>query len=209
MHIQINANKRDAQGTGASRRLRRAGRLPGIIYGGNSDAVSITLDHNELYHQLRKEAFHSSLLNISVDGKKESVILRNAQWHPFKQQVLHVDFLRVNAKEKLYIKVPLHFINGDISPAVKLSAGMISHVISEMEVSCLPADIPEFIEVDLKDLTADASVHISHITLPKGVEVVQHGDTDPVVVTVLKTGGGEEEGAGDASTEGGGAASAV
>ncbi|MDX5446367.1 MAG: 50S ribosomal protein L25/general stress protein Ctc, partial [Zoogloeaceae bacterium] len=180
-------------GTGASRRLRRAGQLPGIIYGAHKDAEAITLDHNELYHLLRKEAFHSSVLNVVLDGKKETVILRDTQWHPYKQQVLHIDFQRVSASEKLHIKVPLHFVNGDVSPAVKLGGQMISHVINEIDVACLPKDLPEFIEVDLSKLENDQSLHVSDLKLPKGVEIVHHGEGNPVIATALKTGGGSDE----------------
>lgn len=197
MQIEFSASKRDEQGTGASRRLRRAGKLPGVIYGAGQDAVSITLDHNELYHLMRKEAFHASVLTVTVDGQKQSVVLRDAQWHPFKPLVLHVDFQRVAADEKMHLKVPLHFTNGENCPAVKLGGGMISHVINELDIACLPKDLPEFIEVDLKDLQADESIHVSQLKLPVGVEAVHHGEGDPVVVTVLKTGGGAE------ATEGG------
>ena len=190
MNIEFKATKRVDQGTGASRRLRRAGQLPGIIYGAHKDAEAITLDHNELYHLLRKEAFHSSVLNVVVDGKKETVILRDTQWHPYKQQVLHIDFQRVSASEKLHIKVPLHFVNGETSPAVKLGAQMISHVMTEIDVACLPKDLPEFIEVDLGTIENDQSLHVSDIKLPKGVEIVHHGDGNPVIATALKTGGG-------------------
>lgn len=194
MQIEFNASKRDEQGTGASRRLRRAGKLPGIIYGAGQDALPVTLDHNELYHLMRKEAFHASVLTALVDGTRHSVVLRDAQWHPFKQQVLHADFQRVDANEKMHLKVPLHFVNGDVSPAVKLTGGMISHIVNEVDIVCLPADLPEFIEVDLKDLQADQSVHVSQLKLPAGVEIVHHGDGDPVVVTVLKTGSTAAEG---------------
>lgn len=199
MQIEFKATKRVEQGTGASRRLRRAGHLPGIIYGAGQDPISVTLDHNELYHLLRKEAFHSSILIADVEGNKESVVLRDAQWHPFKQLVLHLDFQRVSATEKLHLKVPLHFVNAEISPAVKLGAQMISHVINEIDVACLPKDLPEFIEVDLKDLEADQSIHVSDLKLPAGVEVAYHGEGDPVIATALKTGGavaaeGEEGG---------------
>ncbi len=187
MGIEFKAKKRVEQGTGASRRLRRAGHLPGIIYGADQDSTPITLDHNELYHLMRKEAFHSSVLSANVDGRKESVVLRDAQWHPFKALVLHVDFQRVSATEKLHLKVPLHFVNGEISPAVKLTGDMISHVINEIDIACLPKDLPEFIEVDLRDLQSDQSIHVSELKLPAGVEIVQHGEGDPVVVTVLKT----------------------
>jgi len=206
MSIEFKATKRVDQGTGASRRLRRAGQLPGIIYGGNQDAEAITLDHNELYHLLRKEAFHSSVLTVIVDGKKETVILRDTQWHPYKQQVLHIDFQRVSASEKLHIKVPLHFVNGDLSPAVKLGGQMISHVITEIDVACLPKDLPEYIEVDLSGLENDQSLHVSDLKLPKGVEIVHHGESNPVIATALKTGGGESDDG--ATAEGDGAAEA-
>ncbi|MBI1905773.1 MAG: 50S ribosomal protein L25/general stress protein Ctc [Rhodocyclales bacterium] len=192
MQIEFKAAKRVEQGTGASRRLRRAGKLPGIIYGADQDATPVTLDHNELYHLLRKEAFHASVLVADFDGAKETVVLRDTQWHPYKQQVLHVDFQRVSATEKMHLKVPLHFVNAEESPAVKLEGGMISHVITEVDVACLPMDLPEFIEVDLKSLTSDQSVHVSDLKLPAGVEIVHHGDGDPVVATVLKTGGSAE-----------------
>ena len=192
MQIEFKATKRDQQGTGASRRLRRAGQLPGIIYGANQAPTAVTLDHNTLYHLMRKEAFHASVLTIDLAGSKQQVILRDAQWHPFKQQVLHVDFQRVSSTEKLHIKVPLHFVNGEISPAVKLGGQMISHVINEVDISCLPKDLPEFIEVDLGTLESDHSVHVSQIPLPPGVEIVHHGDGDPVVATALKTGGGAD-----------------
>ena len=194
MQLSFKATKRVEQGTGASRRLRRAGQVPGIIYGAHLDATPITLDHNELYHLMRKEAFHSSVLAIDVEGSIESVILRDAQWHPFKQQLLHIDFQRVSASEKMHMKVPLHFINGDICPAVKLGGGMISHVINEVDIACLPKDLPEFIEVDMKSLELGQSLHASQLALPAGVELVLHGDGDPVIATVLKTGGEGGEG---------------
>lgn len=201
MQIEFKATKRDLQGTGASRRLRRAGQLPGIIYGANQDATPVTLDHNELYHLMRKEAFHASVLTIDLGARKESVILRDAQWHPFKRLVLHVDFQRVIATEKLHMSVPLHFINEELSPVTKLSDLMISHVITEVEVSCLPKDLPEFIEVDLAGFEPDQSIHLSEVALPAGVEIIQHSDEDPVIVTTLKTGGGTE-GEGEEGEEG-------
>jgi len=200
MQIQFKANKREDQGSGASRRLRRAGKLPGIIYGGGADATPITLDHNELYHMLQKESFHASVLTIDVDGVKQNAILRDTQWHAFKPQVLHIDFQRVDATHKIHLKVPLHFVNDDICPGVKLEGGMVSHVMTELDVNCLPQDLPEFIEVDLKDLTGAKSLHVSELVMPAGVEVVHHGEGDPIVATVLKTGGGEGA---DESEEGG------
>ena len=200
MQIQFKATKRDAQGTGASRRLRRAGQLPGIIYGGAGEALPVTFDHNELYHLLKKEVFHSSVLTIDVDGKKETVVLRDTQWHPFKQQVLHIDFQRVAADQKMHLKVPLHFVGDDVSPAVKLGGCMISHVVNEIDVQCLPKDLPEFVEVDLSALEAGQSVHVSQIKLPAGVELVLHGEGDPVVASALKVkGAAEAEGEGEAA----------
>ena len=189
MQIQFQATKRDAQGTGASRRQRRAGQLPGIVYGGTKDPQPITLDHNELYHLLKKEVFHSSLLSVEVDGEKETVILRDTQWHPFKQQVLHIDFQRVAADEKIHVKVPLHFIGGDDSPAVKLGGCIVSAIINDIDVVCLPGNLPEFIEVDLSALDAGHSVHVSELTLPAGVELVVRGEGDAVVATALKVRG--------------------
>ena len=198
MQIQFKATKRDAQGTGASRRQRRAGQLPGIVYGGTKDPQPVTLDHNELYHLLKKEVFHSSLLSVEVDGEKETVILRDTQWHPFKQQVLHIDFQRVAADEKIHVKVPLHFIGGDDSPAVKLGGCIVSAVINDIDVVCLPGNLPEFITVDLSGLEVGHSVHVSELKLPADVELVQRGEGDAVVATALKVRGA----AADAEDEG-------
>ncbi|APR03437.1 50S ribosomal protein L25/general stress protein Ctc [Thauera chlorobenzoica] len=199
MQIEFKASKRDAQGTGASRRLRRAGQLPGIIYGGTGEAQPIVMDHNELYHLLRKEAFHASVLSIDVDGSKEIAVLRDTQWHPFKQQVLHIDFQRVAADQKMHLKVPLHFSGDDVSPAVKLGGCMISHVINEIDVQCLPKDLPEFVGVDLSALEVGQSVHVSQLVLPAGVELVQHGEGDPVVATAVQVKGAAAEGEGEAA----------
>lgn len=186
MSIVFKADKRELKGTGASRRLRRAGKLPGIIYGGEQDPVQVEFDHNELYHLLRKEAFHASVLTIDINGgPKESVVLRDTQWHPFRQQVLHLDFQRVDATHKVHIKVPLHFINGDVAPGVKTGGGIVSHILNELDVQCLPSNLPEFIEVDLKSLEAGQSIHVSQIPLPAGVTAVAHGSDDPVVVSIV------------------------
>ncbi|MER2554471.1 MAG: 50S ribosomal protein L25/general stress protein Ctc [Thauera sp.] len=197
MQIEFKATKRDAQGTGASRRLRRAGHVPGIIYGGADDALAVTMDHNELFHLLRKEAFHASVLSIDVEGARQTAVLRDVQWHPFKQQVLHLDFQRVAAGEKMHLKVPLHFVGDELSPAVKLGGCMVSHVINEIDVQCLPKDLPEFIKVDLSALEVGQSVHVSQIELPAGVELVQHGEGDPVVATALLVKGAAAEGEGE------------
>ncbi len=204
--MKFNATTRSVQGTSASRRLRHAGRVPAIVYGGTSQPANIELDHNEIYHALRKEAFHSSILDMNLDGKTEPVLLRAVQWHPYKQLVLHVDFQRVQAKQRITTKVPLHFINGETSPAVKLHSAVISHVLTELEISCLPADLPTAIQVDLANLDAGASVHFVDITLPNGVEVpAAVSETNPVLATALVKGGGsaaaddaaEDEAAGD------------
>jgi large subunit ribosomal protein L25 len=182
MKIEISATSRKAQGTGASRRLRKAGRVPGIVYG-NSEPVMIELDHNNLYHALRKEAFHASILTLDNEGKKEMVLLRDFQMHPFRQQVMHIDFERVLADKKIHMKVPLHFINEDIAPGVK-SGGVISHVLSELTIACLPSALPEFIEVDLAGLTLGHSFHVSDVKLPKGLEIAGHHHAADAVVTV-------------------------
>lgn len=184
MQFIIKAEKRVEQGTGASRRLRRAGQTPGIIYGGDKAPVQISLDHNDLFHALRKEAFHASVLTIDVEGSQETAVLRDTQWHPFRQQVLHIDFQRVDATHKMHTKVPLHFVNADVAPGVKLEGGMVSHAMTELDVECLPGDLPEFIEVDLKDLATGASIHVSGLKLPAGVKATLHGD--PVVASIVK-----------------------
>jgi large subunit ribosomal protein L25 len=174
MEIEVIAAKRELQGTGASRRLRHAGKVPGIVYGGTAAPVQIELDHNSLYHSLRKEAFHASVLTMNIDGAKESVLLRDAQWHPYKQQVLHVDFQRVDKTHKIHVKVPLHFLNADVAPGVKTGGGKVSHVMTEIDVSCLPGNLPEFIAVDLSGLELGHSIHVSELALPEGVELVAH-----------------------------------
>ena len=204
MQIEVKATKREVQGTGASRRLRRAGRVPGILYGGESQPQAIEFDHNDLWQHLRKEAFYSSVLNLNLDGAKQMCLLRDVQRHPFRQLILHVDFQRIDATHKIHQKVPLHFINGDVAPGVKLHGGMVQHVTTEVDVKCLPADLPEFIEVDLKDMDAGHSIHMSGLKLPAGVEIVHHGEGDPVVATVVVRGGGaasEETTEGPAETQ--------
>ncbi|WP_319242708.1 50S ribosomal protein L25/general stress protein Ctc [uncultured Propionivibrio sp.] len=199
MQFELNASKRTLQGSGASRRLRRAAKVPGIVYGGTADATMIELDHNDLLLSLRKEAFHSSVITLKLEGANETVLLRDAQMHPYKALVLHVDFQRIDATHAIHQKVPLHFINADMAPGVKLSGGTVSHAINEIDVTCLPQDLPSFIEVDLKDLAGGQSLHVSQLTFPKGVKPVVHGSDDPVVVaiTVKKAAAaeGEEEAA--------------
>ncbi len=196
--MKFNATSRSVQGSSASRRLRRAGRVPAIVYGGEAQPLNIELDHNEIYHALRKEAFHASILDMDLEGKSQSVLLRSVQWHPYKQQVLHVDFQRVSASQRIHTKVPVHFINGENSPAVKIGGAIISHVINELDVSCLPADLPAAIEVDLSNIEAGASVHLADITLPKGVTAVVHGDENPVLALAVVPAGNKGDDADDA-----------
>lgn len=183
MKIELSATSRKAQGTGASRRLRKSGRVPGIVYGGG-EPVLIDLDHNNLYHLLRKEAFHASIMTLDVDGKKEPVLLRDFHMHPFRQQVQHIDFQRVEASKKIHMKVPLHFVNADIAPGVKQGRGIVSHVLNELDVVCLPADLPEFIEVDLSNLMLNHSIHVSDLKLPQGVEAAGMHAGEAVVATI-------------------------
>jgi large subunit ribosomal protein L25 len=183
--IEVNAVSRSVQGTGASRRLRRAGKVPAIVYGASEKAQVVELDHKAILLQLRHEAFHSSILQMNIDGKKESVLLRDVQMHPWKHEVLHIDFQRVDAKQKIHMRVPLHFINEEIAPGVKLGGGVVNHIMTELEVSCLPGDLPEYLEVDLAALELGDSVHLSEVKLPSGVESVQLGrGDDSVVVSV-------------------------
>ena len=195
MQFELNASKRTLQGSGASRRLRRANKVPGIIYGGTAAPALIELDHNDILLALRKEAFHSSVLTIKLDGAVETVLLRDSQMHPYKPLVLHVDFLRVDATHAIHQKVPLHFVNADIAVGVKLSGGVVSHAMNEVDVACLPQDLPAFIEVDLKDLEGGQTLHVSQLSYPKGVKPVMHGEDDPVVVaiTVKKAAAAEGE----------------
>jgi large subunit ribosomal protein L25 len=197
MAIEVVARTRKLQGTGASRRLRNAGKVPGVLYGGNKPAVSIELDHNPLFHQLRNEKFHASILMLKLDEGAEQVLLRAINMHPFKLQVAHVDFQRVSAEEKIHVKIPLHFVNAEVSPAVKEQGGIISHVISELDIRCLPADLPEFILVDLSALTIGHSLHLRDLNLPKGVEDVLRAGENPTVASaqIPKAAIAEEEAA--------------
>ena len=201
--IEVNAVSRSAQGTGASRRLRRTGKVPAIVYGADQPAQVIEIDHKAILQQLRLEAFHASILAMNVDGKKQNVLLRDVQMHPWKQQVLHIDFQRVDAKQKIHMRVPLHFVNAEIAPGVKVGGGVVNHVMAEVEVSCLPADLPEYVEVDLAELQLGHSVHLSELKLPAGVESEQlvRGD-DSVVATVQVPRAVAESAAGAAAEEG-------
>jgi large subunit ribosomal protein L25 len=193
--MKVIANKRIAQGTGASRRLRHLGKVPGILYGAGAEPVNIELDHNPLFHALRKEKFHASILELDLDGANERVLLRDFQMHPYRSIVLHVDFQRVAEDKPVHMRVPLHFSGAENSPAVKVSAAMVGHVNSEVEIACLPRLLPEFIEVDLSGLTAQQTLHASDIKLPEGVSLVRRGKEDPVIVTVTMPKDKQEEAA--------------
>jgi large subunit ribosomal protein L25 len=191
--MKIVAFERAKQGTGASRRLRITGRTPAIVYGGTGEPQLIELDHNALWHALKKEAFHSTILDLEMDGKEDKVLLRNVQMHPFKQLVLHIDFQRVDANTKLHMKVPLHYSGDEESPAVKTEGCIADHVVTELEVKCLPADLPEFIKVDLSRLKKGSPLHLADIVLPKGVTVVTRGNKNPVLVAVMMVAAVEAE----------------
>lgn len=193
MQIEVNAQSRKVQGTGASRRLRRDGKVPGIVYGGKDQPLVIELEHNALMLQLRKEAIHSSILTLVVDGARQQVLLRAVNMHPWRQQVQHVDFQRVLADQKIHMKVPLHFINAENSAAVKLGGALVSHVLNDLDVSCLPADLPEFIEVDLKDIQVGQTLHVSDLVLPKGVEAVLRAENPAVALAMLPRAAAAEE----------------
>ena len=180
--MKVVAFERNKQGTGASRRLRNSGKTPGIVYGANSEPQLVELDHNALWHALKKEAFHSSILDLEVAGKSQAVLLRDVQYHPFRQIVLHVDFQRVDANKKLHTKVPVHFMNQETNPAVKLGGAVISHVVTEVEIECLPGDLPEFVELDLAKIEAGQSLHAKDIALPKGVSLTAHVEADNPVI---------------------------
>ena len=184
--MQFVAFERALQGTGASRRLRITGKTPGIVYGGTGEPQLIEIDHNALWHALKKEAFHSSVLDMEVAGTTSKVLLRDVQYHPYKQLVLHIDFQRVDAKTKLHMKVPLHFSGEEESPAVKLDHCLVTHIVTELEVSCMPSDLPEFIAVDLSNLKKNVSLGLKDIKLPKGVSaVIKGGKQNPVLVSVV------------------------
>ena len=179
------AFERAMQGTGASRRLRITGRTPGIVYGGSTEPKQIEVDHNALWHALKKEVFHATVLDMELDGTDHKVLLRDVQMHPFKQLVLHIDFQRVDATTKLHMKVPLHFSGDENSPAVKTDNCIANHVVTEIEVLCLPSDLPEFIAVDLSGLKKGSSLHLADLVLPMGVTAVKRGTNNPVLVSVV------------------------
>jgi large subunit ribosomal protein L25 len=211
MAFEVVAQTRKAQGTGASRRLRNAGRVPGIVYGGKKPAQPIEMEHNALWYQLRDEKFHASILTLALDGANEQVLLRTVNMHPFKSQVQHIDFQRVSADEKIHVKVPLHFVDADKSPAVKEQGAIITHVFNELDIRCLPVDLPEFIQVDLSNLTIAHPIHVRDLQLPKGVDLGLKGDENPAVVSaqIPRAAIAEEEAEAAAAAAGAAAAEAA
>jgi len=207
----LSAEKRDEQGKGASRRLRRAGKVPAIIYGAGKEPTTISLNHNEVLRQLENEAFYSHILTLNIGGTEEQAILRDMQRHPSKPYVTHMDFQRVSATDKIRVLVPVHFINEGACVGVKQGGGVLNHLMTEVEVQCLPKDLPEFIEVDVTGLDVGDTIHLSNLTLGKGVEIVEllHGEEhDNAVVACHKGHGGAaaaapEEGEEAAAEEGG------
>ena len=195
------AFERAKQGTGASRRLRNAGKVPGIVYGGEGEPQLIELDHNALWQAIKKEAFHSTVLDMELAGKTAKVLLRDLQIHPFKQQILHIDFQRVSAKQKIHMKIPLHYSGEEESNAVKIDKALVNHILNELEVSCLPADLPEAINIDLSKLEKGATLTLKDITLPKDVEPVLRGHTaeDTVLVSVVNPAAEETDAPADAA----------
>jgi large subunit ribosomal protein L25 len=175
--FEINAEPRESVGKGASRRLRKTGKVPGIVYGIGKQAEMISLDQNSLGHQLDHEAFYSHILTLNIGKKSEQVVLKDLQRHPFKRLIQHIDFLRVDAKEEITMRVPLHFINEDRCVGVKTGGGVISHIMTDIEVTCLPKDLPEYIEVDLLNLDLGDTIHLVDLVLPEGVEnhALTHG----------------------------------
>ncbi|MEO7128955.1 MAG: 50S ribosomal protein L25/general stress protein Ctc, partial [Rhodoferax sp.] len=194
------AFERALQGTGASRRLRISGKTPGIVYGGEAKPQLIEIDHNALWHALKKEAFHSTILEMEMGGATSKVLVRDVQYHPFRQLVQHIDFQRVDAKTRMTMKVPLHYTGAEESEAVKTDLNLVNHVMTELEVNCLPGDLPEFITVDLSGLTKNSNVHLADIKLPKGVKFVSHGNANPVLVTAVMPAAEESALAADADT---------
>jgi len=204
MSIELNAELRTDTGKGASRRLRHANKVPAILYGAGKEPENLTLEQKDVQHELQSEAFSTQVIELNVGGKKQDVLLRDLQHHPYKLDILHMDFQRVEAKKEMHVNVPLHFINEDIAPGVKTEGGAVSHVMSEVEIVCLPKDIPEFIEVDLGELRLGEIVHLSDLNMPAGVEVFalkQGEEYDAAVASIHARKVAEEPEAGEAAGE--------
>jgi large subunit ribosomal protein L25 len=185
MKIEVTAYPRTQQGSGASRRLRVTGRVPGIVYGADQPAQDVELDHKDLLFHLKSEAFHATILDLAVNGEKFQVLLRDYQMHPWKQQVQHVDFQRVAKNRKIHMKVPLHYLNAEICPGVKTGGGVVQQSMNDLEIQCLPDDLPAYIEVDLKDMELNETLHVNELAMPNGVAPVSKLKHDnPAVVSV-------------------------
>ena len=184
--FEVTAEPRTAKGTGASRRLRRSGKVPGIVYGAGKDAAPVAFDHSVMLRNLGIEAFHTSILTLHLDGTADQAIVRDYQMHPTKPLVLHVDLQRISATEKIHMSVPLHFVGQEVAPGVKQEGGIVSHQITEIDITCLPHQLPEFLEVDMSQMHLNDSVHLSDLKLPEGVAITQlaHGGDDLAVATI-------------------------
>jgi large subunit ribosomal protein L25 len=211
--FELNAEQRDAKGTGASRRLRRAGKIPAVLYGAGKDAVMLSLEHEPIYLNVRNEAFFTSILTVNYGQQKEQAVLRDLQMHPYKPRIQHLDLQRISATEKLHMRVPLHFTGQDQAPGVKLQGGIVMHHLTEVDVTCLPHQLPEFLAVDISKLNLNESVHLSNIPLPEGVVItsIAHGGGDLALATisVVRAAIEEEEAAAAAAAEAAAAAAAA
>lgn len=202
--FELTGEKREGKGSSSSRRLRREGRVPAVLYGGAKGSVMLTFDHDAIHHHLENEAFHTSILTVTVDGEADQAILRDVQMHPYKPKVLHMDLQRISATEKLHMEVPIHLVGEDVAPGVKLQGGIVSRLMAEVDISCLPHQLPEFLTVDISQLNIGDSVHLSDIPLPEGVTIttLAHGGEDLAVATITTVRIVEEEVVEEAAVEG-------
>jgi len=207
--FELVAEFRGNQGKGASRRLRREGKVPAILYGGHSDARALSLSHQKLIIMLENERFYSTILNLKVGEQTQAAILKDVQRHPYKNAIVHVDFQRVEDNEKIRISIPLHFVGAAVSPGVKTQGGLVSHMRTEVDVSCLPKDLPEFIEVDLSKLGLNESIHLSQLKVPEGVELLALAKEDSAVVAIHSPRAEEPEAAAAGAAEGAAPAAAA
>lgn len=209
--FEVTAEPRAAKGTGASRRLRRSGKVPGIVYGAGKDPVPVAFDHNMMLRNLGQEKFHTSIITLALDGAKDQAILRDYQMHPVKPQILHIDLQRISATEKIHMSVPLHFVGQEVAPGVKQEGGLISHLMTEVDITCLPHQLPEYLEVDMSNVHLNESVHLSDLKLPEGVAITQlaHGGDDLAVATITTVRVEEEAPAAEAAPAAGEAAAAA
>ncbi len=202
--FELTGEKRERKGSSSSRRLRREGRVPAVLYGGAKGPVMLTFDHDAIHHHLENEAFHTSILTVTVDGEADQAILRDVQMHPYRPKVMHMDLQRISASEKLHMEVPIHLLGEDVAPGVKLQGGIVSRLMAEVDISCLPHQLPEFLTVDISQLNIGDSVHLSDIPLPDGVTIttLAHGGEDLAVATVATVRIVEEEVVEEAVVEG-------